>query len=68
VPSEDKEALAERLAKLMAKMDSVRETSLEAELMVQRVSGDLMRMMNSALLNLSDIESITNKIKSQSSD
>jgi hypothetical protein len=52
-----------RLTRLVTKMDSVREISLDAELMVQRAEGDLMRLMNSTLLNLSDIESRTKKNK-----
>jgi hypothetical protein len=52
-----------RLTRLVTKMDSVREISLDAELMVQRAEGDLMRLMNSTLLNLSDIESRTKNNK-----
>lgn len=55
----DEESLIERLARLVSKMESVREVSLDAEMMVQRAEGDLMRLMNSTWLNLSDIESRT---------
>jgi len=55
----DEESLVERLARLVVKMECVRELSLDGEMMVQRAEGDLMRLMNSTWLNLSDIESRT---------
>lgn len=51
------ETLEERLARLVVKMESTRDKSLNAELMVQRLEGDLMRLMNSGWLNLSDVAS-----------
>jgi hypothetical protein len=57
----DSESPIEMLTRLTAKMESVRGLSLNAELMVQRAEGDLMRIMNSTWLNLSDIEMHTKK-------
>lgn len=49
------ETLEERLARLILKMKKAEGKSFNGELMVQRIEGDLMRIMNSASLNLSDL-------------
>lgn len=57
------ESTLERLARLEKALSEVRHRGLEGEQLAQRIEGDLMRQMNSALLSCADLNAVYDRLQ-----